>query len=324
VNRGLKLLNLLALALSLGVIPVALAAESSITIRGRAQALVTTAKITISDLAEVASSQVEDDEAVIAIKKITLGSSPRAGMRETYRADQVLQALRAAGVDMDRIKYALPQEIAITRAGRGLSEGEVRQAIDEAIARSGREITVRSISYPLETQVPTGDISVTATEYNLGSNGRVGFSLAISQPGEEVQQVMASASVDEWISVPLARRAIPRGQMVSEQDVVMARANLASFPRDAATELAKILGLQTNREIGHGQSFKNGDLQMPALVSAGSPVSMVYRRGLLEATAKGTAIESGSLRQIIKVRNDSSKKIVLGTVLESGVVEVTP
>ena len=39
-------------------------------------------------------------------------------------------------------------------------------------------------------------------------------------------------------------------------------------------------------------------------------------------TAVGTALENGGLGQDIRVRNDSSKKIVMGRVIEPGLVMV--
>jgi flagella basal body P-ring formation protein FlgA len=49
---------------------------------------------------------------------------------------------------------------------------------------------------------------------------------------------------------------------------------------------------------------------------------MVFRRGRLEATATGIALEDGAIEQEISVRNESSKKVVRARVSEKGVVFV--
>ena len=59
------------------------------------------------------------------------------------------------------------------------------------------------------------------------------------------------------------------------------------------------------------------------MVEMGAMVTLVYRSGGIEATASGVAIESGAQGDEIRVRNDSSRKIILGKVLEPGMVGVT-
>jgi flagella basal body P-ring formation protein FlgA len=49
---------------------------------------------------------------------------------------------------------------------------------------------------------------------------------------------------------------------------------------------------------------------------------MKYQSEFFEATASGVALENGGIGQEIKVRNDASKKVVSGQVLEAGIVRV--
>lgn len=60
------------------------------------------------------------------------------------------------------------------------------------------------------------------------------------------------------------------------------------------------------------------------MVKAGSQVTAVYRFGLLEASVKAIALEDGIEGQQIHMRNDISKRTILGTVRQPGLVEVGP
>ena len=69
--------------------------------------------------------------------------------------------------------------------------------------------------------------------------------------------------------------------------------------------------------------FQKRKLDIPPVIDMGALVTLVYRSGGIEATASGVAIESGALGDEIRVRNDSSRKIILGKVLEPGIVGVS-
>jgi flagella basal body P-ring formation protein FlgA len=68
--------------------------------------------------------------------------------------------------------------------------------------------------------------------------------------------------------------------------------------------------------------FSAAAVAIPPVVEAGSRVTMMYRYGRLQASAIGVALESGTERQEIKVRNDSSKRVVSARIVDKDTVEV--
>ena len=130
-----------------------------------------------------------------------------------------------------------------------------------------------------------------------------------SEPGERAE-------------VPVARRPLPKGEVVGPDDVMMARMNISKLPKDVAAEGGGVVGYKVGKDVAPGEVFRLDKLAIPPLVESGTRVTLVYRSGLLEATATGTALDSGLAGQVVKVRNENSKKVVSGTVLETGLVEV--
>jgi hypothetical protein len=67
--------------------------KTAVTVLGRQSAVVSTSSIRLSDIAEVSSASINDDEAIVALKKITIDSSPAPGKRSTLAASHVLDKL---------------------------------------------------------------------------------------------------------------------------------------------------------------------------------------------------------------------------------------
>ena len=62
---------------------------------------------------------------------------------------------------------------------------------------------------------------------------------------------------------------------------------------------------------------------MPPLIATGARVFIAFKSGLLEATATGTAMENGFRGQEIRVKNDSSQKILSAVTEDAGMVRVS-
>ena len=129
--------------------------------------------------------------------------------------------------------------------------------------------------------------------------------------------------VREYVQVPIAKHALPKGAIISSGDVKMARARLSDIPTDSAMDSREIVGQAIKYPISHGEVFSRRKLSLPAMVTRGARVTLRYRSSLLEATASGIALEEGALGQRIQVRNDSSKKMITGEVISPGLIEVT-
>jgi flagellar basal body P-ring formation protein FlgA len=65
------------------------------------------------------------------------------------------------------------------------------------------------------------------------------------------------------------------------------------------------------------------DAQPQRLVRRGETVTVVSRSGGIEVRAGGTALTDGARGERIRVRNDSSRRIVEGVVTAAGRIEVT-
>lgn len=300
----------------------AFAATQEVILEGRTAVTVTQPFVSLGDVADVSSRVAGNDDAIIALKKIRIAESPLPGAETTVTASTILDALRANGVNTDAVGYRFPRVISVQRAGRKVLQQELRAVIEEVLKQSDRDISLRALRYDEDIAVTPGDIEMSASMFQTNKPGELGFSFEVESDKKTVQQFDVFATVEEWREIPVATRSIRRGSVIDVNDVRMARYNVSALPGDVALEPNSVYGLEASKNISFGEVFQKRKLSIPPVVEMGDIVTLVYRSAGIEATASGVAIESGAEGDEIRVRNDSSRKIVLGKVLEPGLIGV--
>lgn len=294
----------------------------NIRVQGRDEAILTKATIVLSDIAQVTSPRIQDDEVILALNRIEIASAPQPGQSLSLSAHDIISKIQSAGVKISEIGYAFPRVVTVKRAARLLAEGEVQQSIEEYVRKEDPEATVRQVTFPKTTAI-TPDakiVEVFPAAYSEGSSQK--FILKIQGDGQSDIRVTVSAAVDRWAQVAVLRRSIQKGELVDAGDVMMARLNLQALPTDTISDTSKVIGLETKRNLAAGEVLQKNKLILPTVIKAGEKVTLKYRSSMLEATATGISLEDAGLQEQIRVKNEISKKVISGTVSAPGIVEV--
>jgi flagella basal body P-ring formation protein FlgA len=294
---------------------------ATIRIQGRADAIVTDSMVRLGDVAQVDSANVLDDEAVGQLKKIVIGASPRTGESAVIDGSQVLERLRGNGVKLSGLRYSLPSAMTVTRAFREVKLDELERALSLFLSKSSREVDVKQIVVDRPIRVPTDSFGLEVVALKAMQPGHIGIDYK-SVAGSDEVRFQLRAVAEEWRLMPVAARPLIKGTVVGAGDVQLQRTNNAALGRDALENIGDIIGRSLTRDVGHGEVFRAHSVAVPPLVSTGSRVSIVFRYNRLEVSASGIALENGGKGQEIKIRNDTSKRIVSGRVEAPGIVMV--
>ena len=147
----MKRIGLVVLGVVLGVLATTAFAENlpnpptTIRLVGRAETVVTESMIRLSDVAQIDSPNLLDDEAIIQLKKITVGTSPKAGESRVIEGSQILEKLRDQGVRLSSLRYSFPRQVTITRAYREVKLDEIQRVLTSFLLQSDRHIDVKQI-----------------------------------------------------------------------------------------------------------------------------------------------------------------------------------
>ncbi|MDZ4786473.1 MAG: flagellar basal body P-ring formation chaperone FlgA [bacterium] len=294
---------------------------TNLMIVGRKESTVLSQVITLGDIADISSAKLADDDKIINLRKVRVQNSPNPGESITLSAIRVLEIIERSGVRRNEIGYSFPRVMTVSRASRLLSAEEVQDAINNVLADTKKEASVKNLFFDKEIRVAPGMSRIKAVPLNSLKSRHI-FSITASVEGEEDIRFTVPAEIEEWITVPVASRGMSKGEIVKSEDLVMARLNLAAMPLDATINEKNIIGYEVGNTISPGESFRKKSLKIPPVVIQGSKITLLYTKGILNVTASGTCLEDGIEGQLIKVQNDASKRVLMAHVVERGLVKI--
>ena len=110
---------------------------------------------------------------------------------------------------------------------------------------------------------------------------------------------------------PVAARQLPRGAVVTAEDVVGGSAIGQGGPE----------GWVTRRVIAAGEVLREPAIMRPDVVKTGDVVQLVYRQGAVELRMVGRALGSAARGEKVQVRVDSRRRFS-GVVVDAGTIRM--
>lgn len=149
--------------------------------------------------------------------------------------------------------------------------------------------------------------------------GRMSFRLSCPNPE---WTLYVTANIDGDLPVIIAVRGILRQATIQASDVQKVYVPFKQARRGAMKHLKGVIGMRAKRGIPPNSIITVKMLQPPYLVFKNQPIKIITYTGSIKVETQGTALESGTNRQQIPVRNASSKKIIKGIVIAPNTVWV--
>ncbi|MCC6954824.1 MAG: flagellar basal body P-ring formation protein FlgA [Deltaproteobacteria bacterium] len=287
------------------------------------QVVVRGESITLRDIAVFKPCDSEYAPLVEALQDITLANAPAPRTKTVLLGATVLETIQRSGLPIQSVGYAIPKAISIEREGRIVAKDEVLSALKNVLWDDKTlDVQVRDIEWANEQVIPTGVTQVRTERLGQPSSGKIPVRVEVFVDEKAAARFLATASVDDWREVPVPNRILERGALVSPDDVQMVRLNLLQQPADIVSRLEEIVGRRAKSRISAGETVRKTLLDIPPVIPKGKRVTVVFKRGSLSASMVGSAVEDGFDNGTIRVKNESSKKIVLGRVKNEDIVEV--
>lgn len=143
----------------------------------------------------------------------------------------------------------------------------------------------------------SGTILIETVSYNRAS-GRF-LIRARGAAGEPLIAISGAAATS--VTLPAAARDIPRGGIVTEEDVDFIEIIDGSASRFLDDERL-IIGMEARRPLAKGAPLRAADLKRPILIKRGASVTVVLEAPGLRLTQIASALESGAAGDLIAFR----------------------
>ncbi len=152
--------------------------------------------------------------------------------------------------------------------------------------------------------------------------GRVPFSLLIKVDGVVRQRARLDAEIEVIYDVVKTTQNLPRGHIITEDDIETARVNSNRLMRNVVSDPEQVVGNKVVRNLNSGETITTFMIKRAPIVKRGDKIILIAEKGKLRITAPGMVKENGFKNAIVKVENLQTKKTVYGTVVNNRTVRV--
>jgi len=134
--------------------------------------------------------------------------------------------------------------------------------------------------------------------------------------------VYVPVRVSAFADVIIASRPVERGTTLSTADLGHERRDLATLPYGYVLHTEQAVGKRVLRGLSQGAALTPTILAAPQWVKRGERVTVLAKVSGMEVRSTGEAMMDGTEGAVIRVRNLNTARVVEGTVIALGVIQV--
>lgn len=281
------------------------------------------------ELGQIARISGDDEEANQRLRRIQIGDAPVPGGSFSLTKENIVMRLTAAGADMTGTNWNIPAMVTIVGDSQLISSQLLIDKAVEAIRQqvgpgiNKEDLVITHIGRVQDVTAPVGDaVLAVSLPYGIRYNTPVTASIAVTVNGQAVLKVGLKFNVKLYRQVAVATTQMNARDAFTENSLRYERMDTGQIPPGFYVDKSKIVGLTARRLIMPGMVITDSMVNRPVLVKRGDAVILVALQGDMEITAAGQSMQDGYEGQLIRVKNVSSNKIVLGKVMDANRVQV--
>ncbi len=145
----------------------------------------------------------------------------------------------------------------------------------------------------------------------------------LEMPDRSTQAIFVSAQIEAKVAVWVTSRRIARGEPLDASNVKAEMRALNRIPKGALPGGESVGDRQASRNLSAGLVVTKMSAETPVLVRRGSSVAVRVQIGSIAVRSRGTALRSGRLGDSVRVRVDSSRRVLAGHVDGHDSVRIT-
>ncbi|MEZ5831457.1 MAG: flagellar basal body P-ring formation chaperone FlgA [Dongiaceae bacterium] len=256
---------------------------------------------------------------------VPVAQAPKAGQTMMLDARFLQQVARAYRLNWKPVSRY--QKVTIGRISQRVTALMVRDAIaaavQERIGTSG-DLDVALDGGDLELDLPTdveNSVTVSAINFDPNSN-RFAAILVAPAEGPPVIQRNVIGTVYEMAQIPVPKRLISAGDIISAADLEWQPVHLSRLSGSSLTDADQLVGRMAKRPLRAGQILRQSDVEVSPIIHRNDLIRLVVKTGQMTLSVQGKAMQDAAMGQTIRVINVNSNRQLSGTVIDAGTVAV--
>ncbi|CUH95506.1 hypothetical protein P22_1577 [Propionispora sp. 2/2-37] len=197
-----------------------------------------------------------------------------------------------------------------------------RAAIAEIKNRTGlayedNRLTIAPLNSPGDVVLPAGRADFYIEfPYGIRFNIPTTAYAVIKLDGRVYAKANLKFDVRMFQDVVVAARSIAINEVIAPESIKYERVDIGRMAQGYITATDEVTGMLARRVISPGTPINKYMLDEPLAIRRGGLVTIIVRIGDLEVTTEGEALQSGSVGDLIRVRNSTSKRVVAARILD--------
>ena len=217
-----------------------------------------------------------------------------------------------------------PRTFAFTITGAEV-EAVALDALEQALDERGetRRHEIIFTQRAADMKLPEGVVDVKATlPVAISYLSLTPVRAAVFVNGRLYRTVSFTARIKVYDSVVVANHDLRIEVPVTAEDFHIAEV-VIDGRNEYVKDVSEVVGLVPHRYIRGGSPVTKGYFQQPVVVNSGQRVNIILNHNGIRASAKGIVMTRGRVGALVKVKNETSQKILTARVIDASTVEVT-
>lgn len=204
-----------------------------------------------------------------------------------------------------------------------------------AIEKIGRDFMLETLEWDkdrLELKVVYNGKNIRVPQGNVNFDcklpgrkrrvGRIHFLCLIKVEGSVKKRLRLYADIKVAYDVYRPIHSLKMGHVLQAGDIELTRLKSDRILRNIISDEKDIVGHRLIRNLDQGETILAHMVKRIPVVKNGDRILLVAKKGFLRVTAPGVVRQNGFKNDTIRVENIQSRKIILGTVIDSRTVQI--
>jgi flagella basal body P-ring formation protein FlgA len=239
-----------------------------------------------------------------------LGPAPEPGEDMVLEASTLYRVSRAFNLQWK--PSTMSEQLVLTRDAHLVGSSTIRKALEDKIKAKDIYNHFNVTLNDSDARIilpPDSNRSVHVANLRLNTASDT-FRAKLVAPSADnpVAQKRVRGTIARMSEVPVLKRSMRSGDVIKKRHLKMLAIPAEDINGKILVNTDDIAGMTPRNIVRPGKPVRENQLTRPKLVKRGEKVTIKYKKGPLNLTAKGKALESGAKGEIIRAVNLDSNK----------------
>lgn len=279
-------------------------------------------------LGGIATLKCTDAEFAARLRKVPVCTSLFPGRTRPVTREQVVIALRKAGIRDESVDLLSPPKFQVARSSSTVTGEALLEAAKEFvmvnIPANGR-VEIQPVRIPMDQIIPIGKLQLKVQSITGGTVVHKGHNnLRVDMVVDEQSCGIVSIPLKVRIYIPIlvSIQGIARAGEITSANVKIEERDTANLPSDVMTEMPSAGSIAVNT-IPSGAGIRRAWVTAPTVIHSGDAVTVIVQGESIRVCDKGTAAQDGRVGDRIRIRCTGNSREVTGIITEPGIVTIS-